>query len=148
LNFLLAEAAEKSLIPGGSAQAKVYYDAGIKASMADWGVTSATAIDAYIASPKVDYNNALSGATYKEKIGTQAWFALYNRGYEAWTSYRRLDFPVLKAPQAAINKLIFTVPVRYTYPGVEASINKTNYIKASADIGGDLLNTKLFWDKF
>ncbi|WP_238989907.1 SusD/RagB family nutrient-binding outer membrane lipoprotein [Flavobacterium sharifuzzamanii] len=148
LNFLLAEAAEKSLIPGGSAQAKVYYEAGIRASMADWGVTNTTAIDAYIASPKVDYNNPLSGATYKEKIGNQAWFALYNRGYEAWTSYRRLDFPVLKAPQAAINKLIFTVPVRYTYPGVEASINKANYTKASADIGGDLLNTKLFWDKF
>lgn len=149
LNFLLAEAAEKNLIPGGSAKAKTYYDAGITASMADWGVAQ-PAITTYLASPKVDYNNALSGATYKEKIGTQAWFALYNRGFEAWTSYRRLDFPILKAPVSAINRgeEFKTVPVRYTYPGVEVTINGTNYSKAASDIGGDKMTTKLFWDKF
>ncbi|WP_316634434.1 SusD/RagB family nutrient-binding outer membrane lipoprotein [uncultured Flavobacterium sp.] len=147
LQFLLAEAAEKNLIPGGSAVAKTYYDAGITASMADWGVAPA-AIATYLAQPKVNYLSPLSGATYKEKIGMQAWFALYNRGFEAWTSYRRLDFPVLKSPTSAVNKGILTVPVRYTYPGVEQSINGTNYTKAASDIGGDLMSTKLFWDKF
>lgn len=147
LQFLLAEAAEKNLIPGGSAQAKIYYDAGITASMTDWGVAPA-AITTYLTQPKVNYLSAQSGATYKEKIGMQAWFALYNRGFEAWTSYRRLDFPVLKSPTSAVNKGILTVPVRYTYPGVEQSINGTNYTKAASDIGGDLMNTKLFWDKF
>jgi len=147
LNFLLAEAAEKNLIPGGSAVAKTYYDAGITASMADWGVAPA-AITTYLTQPKVDYLSTASGATWKEKIGMQAWYALYNRGFEAWTSYRRLDFPVLKSPTAAINKNILTVPVRYTYPGLEQSVNGTNYTKAASAIGGDLLNTKLFWDKF
>lgn len=147
LQFLLAEAAEKNLIPGGSAQAKKYYDAGITASMLDWGLTAADAT-AYLAKPKVDYTNVQSGATWKEKIGTQAWFALYNRGFEAWTSYRRLDFPVLKAPTSAINKNILTVPVRYTYSGKEQSVNGTNYTKAAIAIGGDKMNTKLFWDKY
>ncbi|MFC4746447.1 SusD/RagB family nutrient-binding outer membrane lipoprotein [Flavobacterium branchiicola] len=147
LQFLLAEAAEKNLIPGGSAQAKVHYDAAITASMTDWGVAPAS-ITTYLAQPKVSYTNPLSGATYKEKIGMQAWFALYNRGFEAWTSYRRLDFPILKSPTTAVNKNILTVPVRYTYPGVEQSVNGTNYKKAASDIGGDLMNTKLFWDKF
>jgi hypothetical protein len=149
LNFLLAEAAEKNLIPGGSAKAKTYYDAGITASMLDWGVTQA-AITTYLASPKVDYTNILSGATYKEKIGIQAWFALYNRGFEAWTSYRRLDYPILKASATSISKgeQFSKVPVRYTYPGVEVTINGTNYNKAATDIGGDLMTTKLFWDKF
>lgn len=147
IQFLLAEAAEKNLIPGGSAQAKVYYDAGITASMADWGVAPAS-IATYLTQPKVNYLDAQSGATWQEKIGKQAWFALYNRGFEAWTSYRRLDFPKLKSPTAAVNKNILTVPVRYTYPGVEQSVNGTNYTKASTDIGGDLLNTKLFWDKY
>ncbi|WP_154785198.1 MULTISPECIES: SusD/RagB family nutrient-binding outer membrane lipoprotein [unclassified Flavobacterium] len=146
LQFLLAEAAEKNLIPGGSAQAKVYYDAGITASFVDWGLTAANAAT-YLASPKVDYTNALSGATWKQKIGMQAWFALYNRGYEAYNSYRRLDFPVLASPTSAKNKGIMFVPVRYTYPGVEASINGTNYKKAASDIGGDLFETKIFWDK-
>ncbi|KFF18768.1 SusD/RagB family nutrient-binding outer membrane lipoprotein [Flavobacterium hydatis] len=147
LQFLLAEAAEKTLIPGGSAQAKVYYDAGITASMTDWGVPAAS-ITTYLSQPKVNYLNVLSGATWQEKIGMQAWYALYNRGFEAWTSFRRLDFPKLKSPTAAINKNILTVPVRYTYPGIEQSVNGTNYNKAAAAIGGDLMNTKIFWDKF
>ncbi|SFD11859.1 SusD/RagB family nutrient-binding outer membrane lipoprotein [Flavobacterium phragmitis] len=147
LQFLLAEASEKNLIPGGSAQAKKYYDAGITASMLDWGLTQADAT-AYLAKPKVDYLNVQSGANWKEKIGNQAWFALYNRGFEAWTSYRRLDFPVLKAPKSAIEKNILTVPVRYTYSGKEQLVNETNYRKAANDIGGDKLDTKLFWDKY
>ncbi|OOV29767.1 hypothetical protein BXU11_07835 [Flavobacterium sp. LM5] len=147
LQFLLAEAAEKNLIPGGTAKAKTYYEAGITASMLDWGVTNA-AITTYLSSPKVAYNNAQSGATYKEKIGIQAWFALYNRGFEAWTSYRRLDYPILKSPAAAVNRGILTVPVRYLYPGAEQTKNETNYKKAASAIGGDLMNTKLFWDKF
>ena len=147
LQFLLAEAAEKGVVPGGSAQAKIYYNAGITASMLDWGLT-ATDATTYLALPKVDYSNVLSGATYKEKIGKQAWFALYNRGFEAWTSYRRLDFPKLTPSTTSKNKGILTVPVRYTYPGIEQSINGTNYTKASSDIGGDLMSTKIFWDKF
>ena len=147
LQFLLAEAAEKNLIPGGSAQAKKYYNSGITSSMLDWGVTEAEAA-AYLQKPKVDYSNVQSGATWREKIGNQAWFALYNRGFEAWTSYRRLDFPILKAPRSAIDKNILTVPVRYTYPGKEQSVNGTNYKKASSDIGGDKMDTKLFWDKY
>lgn len=147
LQFLLAEATEKNLIPGGSVQAKKYYDDGITASILDWGLTVADAT-AYLAKPKVDYTNVQSGATWKEKIGAQAWFALYNRGFEAWTSYRRLDFPVLKAPTSAINKNILTVPVRYTYSGKEQSVNGKNYTKAANDIGGDKMSTKLFWDKY
>lgn len=147
LQFLLAEAAEKNLIPGGSTQAKKYYNQGITASMLDWGLSEADAT-AYLAQPGVDYSNIQSGTTWKEKIGTQAWFALYNRGFEAWTSYRRLDYPILKSPTSAVNKGILTVPVRYTYPGKEQSVNGTNYSKASSDIGGDKLSTKLFWDKY
>ncbi|WPO76920.1 SusD/RagB family nutrient-binding outer membrane lipoprotein [Flavobacterium sp. KACC 22761] len=147
LQFLLAEAAEKNLIPGGSTQAENYYNAGVTASMLDWGLTEADAL-AYLAKPTVKYSSIQSGETWKQKIGTQAWFALYNRGFEAWTSYRRLDFPILQSPTSAVNKGILTVPVRYTYPGKEQSVNTTNYSKASSDIGGDKLNTKLFWDKY
>lgn len=147
LQFLLAEAAEKGLIAGGSAQAKTYYNAGISASFTNWGLTAGDAI-IYQANPKVDYSNSASGATWQQKIGIQAWFALYNRGFEAWTSYRRLDFPKLTPSTTSINKGILTVPVRFTYPGIEQSINGTNYTKAAADIGGDLMKTKIFWDKF
>lgn len=144
LQFLLAEAAERGIIPGSSAAAKTYYEAGVTASFNDWGVGTAAA--AYLLTPNVIYTNLAT--TWQEKIGTQAWFALYNRGFEAWTSYRRLDFPKLIASTTAKNNGFLTVPVRYTYPGVEQSLNAANYTSASTAIGGDKLTTKLFWDKF
>jgi len=68
---------------------------------------------------------------------------LYNRGFESWTSYRRLDFPVLTAPvDAAVNQ----VPTRYTYPAREETLNSANNAAASSAIGGNTLTTKLFWD--
>jgi hypothetical protein len=143
LQFLLAEAAERGLIAGGSATAKMYYDAGITASFTDWGVGTAAA--AYLLTPNVIYTN--TATTWQEKIGTQAWFALYNRGFEAWTSYRRLDFPKLYASNTAKNNGFLTVPVRYTYPGIEQFLNVANYTSASTAIGGDLMTTKIFWDK-
>ncbi len=38
------------------------------------------------------------------------------------------------------------VPKRYTYPLREQTINITNYTAAAAAIGGDELDTPIFWD--
>jgi len=38
-------------------------------------------------------------------------------------------------------------PNRLSYPGNEQQLNGTNYTKAASDIGGDKVETKLFWDK-
>jgi Susd and RagB outer membrane lipoprotein len=69
---------------------------------------------------------------------------LYNRGLEAWTEWRRLDYPVLVAPVDALSE----IPVRYTYPVQEQNLNVTNYTEAASAIGGDEVTTKIFWDKF
>ena len=73
----------------------------------------------------------------------QKWLALYNRGYEAWTEWRRLDAPSLEAPPEALS----VIPVRYTYPIFEQTLNGANWEAASSAIGGDNVGTKLFWDK-
>jgi hypothetical protein len=39
-------------------------------------------------------------------------------------------------------------PVRYPYPVNEQNVNRLNYEAASTAIGGDLVSTKLWWDKF
>jgi len=96
-----------------------------------------------IAQSFVDYASAESGATWKEKIGNQKWLALYNRGFDAWTEWRRLDFPNLIPPPGLTNA---DIPTRFTYPINEQTINAGNYSSASAAIGGDKLTTKLFWD--
>jgi len=109
VEFLLAEAAAKGTAVGGTAAS--HYTAAITASMQDWGVDDAS-ITAYLAKPSVAY--ATATGTDKQKIGEQAWIAYFNRGFEAWSSFRRLDFPVLVAPPVVYNNQT-TVPVRIKY---------------------------------
>jgi len=138
--FLLAEARERGFAVGGTAQS--HYNAGVTASILYWGGVQAD-VDTYLASAAVDYTNAASGANWKEKIGKQAWLALYNRGWEAWQSWVRLDFPVFVAPTTAKS----AIPVRLIYPISEQTLNGDAYKAASSAIGGDLVTTKLFFDK-
>ncbi len=143
VEFLLAEAAERSLAGMTPVAAEAHYNTAITASFAYYGVSGVTT---YLLQPSVAYTTATG--TWKQKIGTQKWIALYNQGYEAWTEYRRLDYPVLTAPALAVAAAEGKVPVRYTYPIGEQTKNGANYTAAAAAIGGDKLTTKLFWDKF
>jgi len=139
--FLLAEAVERGLSVGGTAEA--HYNNAVKSSIVYWGGTTAEA-DEYLAQPSVAYATAFND--WKQKIGTQAWLAYWLRGNTLWNSYRRLDYPRLFAPpeyKQQINK----VPVRMFYPVSEQTLNAVNYEAASAKIGGDSPLTKLFFDK-
>jgi Starch-binding associating with outer membrane len=138
VNFYLAESAARGYSVGNSAS--IYYNSAIQSSMDFWGVPSSDA-STYIAS--VPYNVA----DWKNSIGTQAWVAYYNRGFESWTSYRRLDFPVLTAPSNAVTAAAKKVPVRFFYPADELLVNGDNVKVAGTAIGGDNLTTKIFWDK-
>lgn len=140
VEFLLAEAVERGV---GVGVASTHYTNAISASMEDWGVDAAN-ISTYLAQPDVDYATAAS--TWQEKIGNQAWIAMFNRGFEGWTFSRRLDFPVLNAPASAVQEANGKIPVRMAYPIREQTLNGTNWKAAADAIGGDLLTTKLFWD--
>jgi hypothetical protein len=141
VEFYLAEAIERGFAVGGSAAA--HYDNAITSSIIYWGGTNLDAI-AYLAQPTVNY--ATAAGTWKQKIGEQSWIGYYNRGFEAWTTWRRLDFPVLTAPASAVPAAEGQVPKRYTYPVLEQTLNGANYTAAGNAIGGDRLKTKLFWD--
>src|ERR1035437_2085309 len=136
VQFYLAEAAARGLV-GGSAE--TYYDAGITASILYRGGTAADAT-AYLANPSVAYTTA--SGTYKDKIGTQAWIAYYDRGLIGWTTFRRLDLNFFNLPPGKLY-----VRTSFTFLIGEQTLNGTNYTAAAAAIGGDLLNTKIFWDK-
>jgi hypothetical protein len=137
VEFLLAEAVERGFAVGGTAAG--HYTAAITASMEFWQVKPAD-ITAYLAQPSVVY--ATAAGTYKQKIGLQKWISLYNRGFEAWTEWRRLDYPVLVAPPDAFSD----VPLRYTYPVSEQNLNTINYDEVVTAIGEDDVATKVFWD--
>jgi hypothetical protein len=141
VEFLLAEAVARGYNVGGDTA--THYNNAIKASIEYWkGSTATVEATAYLANPKVAY--ATATGTWKQKIGIQSWFALYNRGFEAWSQYRKLDFPVL-VPNA--DNATSALPLRFTYPIEEQTLNGANYKAAGAAIGGDAVDTKLFWDK-
>ena len=138
----MAEAAAAGFSVGNNTE--FYYNNGITASFISWGI-GADAPD-YLMNPKVAFTTA-PGATAKEKIANQEWIAFYNRGMEAWTAYRRLNFPVLVAPASAYAEAEGEVPKRLTYPINEQTVNGDNWKAASTAIGGDKLKTHVFWDK-
>lgn len=138
--FLLAEAVERGFNVGGTAE--THYNNAVRASILYWGGTVAQA-DEYMAQPSVAYSTATGD--WKQKIGNQAWIAYYMRGFTAWNSWRRLDYPRLQpvpVPLQGITK----VPVRLLYPVSEQTLNGDNYNAAATKIGGDSALTRLFWD--
>ena len=134
VEFLQAEAAARGLISG---DAEMHYNNAITASIAYWTGDDSTAA-AYIAQDAVKYD----AANWKKSIGEQKWIALYTKGFEAWSSWRMLDYPMMNT--ADVSGL--PVPRRYLYGNDDADINGVNYEAASAAMGGDALDSRVFWD--
>lgn len=145
MEFYKAEAVARGIAVGGNVVQ--HYNNGIDASITEWGGSLSDAL-AYRTQPGVNYGTA--PGNYKQKIGEQSWLALYNRGFDAWTQWRRLDYPQLQPPPDGIfaNDETPGVPVRFTYPTVEQNLNKANYSAASIAIGKDQVTQKLWFDKF
>ena len=139
VEFFLAEAKERGYNVSGTAAG--HYNSGVMASVEWWGGSMADAMT-YLAQPGVNYLTATGN--YKRKIAFQKWLALYNRGWDMWIENRRLDFPALPDPTDALSGF----PTRFTYSIDEQNINTINYTQAAQAIGGDEVETKLFWDKF
>ncbi len=135
VEFNLAEAVERGYSVGGTA--KGHYEAGIKASILEWGGTEAD-YNAYL--PGVDYSLSTD---WKQKIGVQHWLSQFNQGFDGWSIWRRLDFTML-TPPSGMN--YSDIPVRMIYPISEATLNGPSLTAAAAAIGGDLPSTKVFWD--
>ncbi|MBR9775215.1 MAG: SusD/RagB family nutrient-binding outer membrane lipoprotein [Cytophagales bacterium] len=140
VKFLLAEAVERGYNIEGTAEE--HYNEAIAASIAYWGGTEEQT-NTYLAQPQVDYSSA--PGDWKDKIGNQKWIALYNRGYDAWLEWRRLDAPDLQPPSVeGASELV--IPKRVIYPINEQTLNGTNRSAAGQAIGGDNSETYLWWD--
>lgn len=138
--FIEAEAAERG-IGGLSGSAASYYNAGITASMQQFGVTDPAAIAAYLAQPGVAYKGGTAGL---KQIAVQKWIALVDDGAQAWAEWRRTCQPqTIKAGPAAI---VNYVPRRFYYPTTETSLNNTNLQAAIARQGADNFATRIYWD--
>lgn len=136
VQFIKAEAAAR----GWGGDATSLYRSGITASMQYWGIGSA-AITTYLAQPGV--NTTVTSANFREVIGNQKWLALYNRGYDAWVEWRRLDYPELEPAENAEGPM----PLRLPYITSEYTLNRASVSDAAGRIeGGDESGSRVFWD--
>lgn len=155
VQFILAEAAEKGFIDGGSPAAEAYYLNGIKDQFAYYSsripsnyASSYMALDpADIIPPDSYYTQAAvaysGNANEKlEKIWLQKWLSLYLVGYEAWSEYRRTGFPAIVPGPVSPGY----IPSRMVYPADEMRINEQNYQQAVNWLGTDDLESHVWWD--
>ena len=143
--LLLAEAAQRGWIMGTTAE--TFFNKGVKLHMEQMALydansaVSATAIDTY------QKANPYNAGTALEQINTQYWVASFLNGPEAFANFRRSGFPNL-APNPFPGKSIKgTFIRRLTYPNSEISVNSLSVKEAIARMGGDDLDTKVWWDK-
>jgi hypothetical protein len=133
VEFIKAELAQKGVI---ASDAKAHYEAGVKAAIEQWG---AEVPSGYFDTPAAAYDGTF------ERIMLQKYYALYFNDYQQWFEYRRTGFPVLPKTDAMLNDK--KVPVRFEYPVVVQTNNAANYARAVESMGGDDINTKVWWEK-
>ncbi|MEM6841263.1 MAG: SusD/RagB family nutrient-binding outer membrane lipoprotein [Bacteroidota bacterium] len=135
--FLKSEAAARGWI---AEDAEQLYEDAIAASFEQWGAP-ASELAAYLAQPEAVYDPT----NFRKSIGNQKWLALYTQGMEAWSEWRRLDYPeLMPAPDAAAGR---DIPRRKGYPISEISLNRDNYEVAIARQGPDVMSTRVWWDQ-
>ena len=162
--FLRAEGALNGWSMGGTA--KDFYEKGITTSLNQWGITTATAVSAYVNSANVPVapNDGLQSpplsqapvkwggtpALQREQIGTQKWLALYPDGIEAWSEFRRTKYPTLYpvANNENTDLQAGQRPRRIPFLLLERNTN-SDAVKAAESLlsGPDKVSTPLWWDK-
>lgn len=132
LNLILAEAALDGDIPG---DAKAYFERGVTASFAQYGLTVPSN---YLAN---------LGTVTRAKVLEQKWIALFGQGVEAWIEKRRTGLPVFPAfDSRAVLDNNGIMPTRFPYPNSEYSLNAAKVEAAVGLIGGtNDMKAKLWW---
>jgi hypothetical protein len=164
--FLRAEGVMNGWNMGGGT-AQQYYEAGIRNSWAQWGITEDPS--GYIANTvnkpikPLDFMDSdpmtnipvgwgVTEAVQREQIATQKWLALYPDGIEAWADYRRNPivklYPVVKSDNPLITNTATQRLRRIPFLTSEKQVNPKGVAQAQTLLGGeDNTQTPLWWDK-
>ncbi|MBS0000047.1 MAG: SusD/RagB family nutrient-binding outer membrane lipoprotein [Cyclobacteriaceae bacterium] len=149
--FLLAEAAERGI--GGVTGAEQHYNAGVRAAMQmyepyfanDEGIDGAVSdpeVDAYLAAYPYGGGGVTGTETNLEQIGYQLWASHFLNWYDAWTDWRRTDFPPLVANTSDDSPVTGgIIAVRLPYPNIEVASN-ANFNQAS----NNNYTSRVWWD--
>jgi hypothetical protein len=121
---------------GNAAAAKTAYEKGVKAAIEQWGAVMPAD---YFTNPNAAYNGTL------ERIMLQKYYALFFIDFQQWFEYRRTRLPVLPVGPGMVNNGI--MPSRFEYPLAVRISNPTNYQEAVGWMGGDDINSKVWWER-
>lgn len=133
VEFIRAEVEWRS---NNAALAKAAYERGAKAAIEQWGVIMPTD---YFTNTFAAYNGTL------DRIMLQKYYALFFVDFQQWFEYRRTGLPKLPVGAGMINNGV--MPSRLEYPLSVRISNPDKYKQAVADMGGDNINVKVWWDK-
>ena len=119
-----------------------YYENGVKNALSMWGYTLPSN---YLTASTAKWNIDDNDFQKIERIMLQKYYTLYFTDFQSWFEYRRTGFPVLPKGEGLQNGGL--MPSRLKYPVNVQSLNAANYKDAVANMGGDDLNTKVWWNK-
>lgn len=116
--------------------AKAAYERAVKAAIEQWGLVMPAT---YFTDPDAAYNGTLA------RIQMQKYYGLFFCDFQQWFECRRTGFPVLPTGDGMINNKV--LPSRLQYPLPVRTTNSENYAKVVQVIGGDDINTKVWWQQ-
>jgi hypothetical protein len=142
VQFMLAEAAQRGIGGLSAAAAPAYYAAGVKASMQMYTIydASLTVSDAQVAAYLVTYPYVAGNGL--KMIGEQYWVNHFMNWWEAWSNWRRTNFPVLVPTNYPGNVTNGTIPQRLKYTTGE---NAANPNVLTTGTKPDAFTTKVWW---
>ncbi len=152
LQYILAEAAAKGWISGS---AQTYFYKGMASGINYWVPNFSTDINGqeftdYITNAGLTWDNSLpldaaTGESKMERIHVQKYYSMFLADFQQWFEYRRTGHPILPIGPGVRNG--GKMPARMNYPVYLKSANSTNYNNAVSRMGGDSMNTLVWWQK-
>jgi Starch-binding associating with outer membrane len=158
-----AEAKERGWITGGTSAA-ADYAAGVANSFEEWGLSvpgtyfagganyaAGAGVPTSIGAGTAPYDNFRAASnnlqdastpTPLSRIALQRWICAFPNGQEGWAEQRRTGVPNLRTTRFNTSPFV----TRYVYGNTDYGLNPANTAAAAASIGGDLQDTKVWWD--
>lgn len=97
---------------------------------------NAADVAAYVSARVADANDASYGDGNADPklivVAEEKWVAMFPKGFEGWTQWRRLHYPLLQPHPHPFNST-GQIPRRYAYPGEESTVNPDNRAEAVAN---------------
>ncbi|MBJ2175038.1 SusD/RagB family nutrient-binding outer membrane lipoprotein [Aureibaculum sp. A20] len=123
-----------------SAMLKLGIERSFQTLDAHYGTTIGGSASTYATARVADM--VAAGAT--KVIAEEKWVSLFPNGFDAWSEWRRTDFPTLIPATDFFND--GQIPRRYNYPTEESSLNETNYNAGVGTLSPSTdKNTSRFW---